>query len=103
MSGGGSSRTPARVLGSKATVPAQETSETRPLDDRGLLSLQQTYMDQQDSKLETLTAALRRQRALGEMIGEELRVHDELLDRLESSTDKVQSKLKDADKLAKRL
>lgn len=103
MSGGGASRVPTRVLGANASTVGQETAETRPLDDRGLLSLQQTYMDQQDSKLETLTAALRRQRALGEMIGEELRVHDELLDRLETNTDKVQGKLKEADKMAKRL
>jgi regulator of vacuolar morphogenesis len=91
------------VLGVKAQNTVKETAETRPLDDRGLLSLQQTYMDQQDSKLEGLTAAIRRQRALGEMIGEELRIHDELLDRLETSTDKTQSKLKEADKMARRL
>lgn len=95
-------KTPTRVLGA-SSVKAQETAETRPLDNAGLLSLQQTYMDQQDTKLDSLTAALRRQRALGEMIGEELRVHDELLDQLESSTDRVTGRLKDADKLAKKL
>lgn len=96
-----SSKTPTRVLG--AAGIGKETAETRPLDNAGLLSLQQEYVAEQDSKLDSLTAALRRQRALGEMINQELAVHEELLDDLEGKTDRVQGRLKDADKQMRRL
>ncbi|KAK4047549.1 hypothetical protein OIV83_005336 [Microbotryomycetes sp. JL201] len=95
---------PARVLGYNATrQPIAETSETRPLDNQGLLQLQQTYIQDQDSKLDSLTAALRRQRVLGEMIHQELKEHDEVLDDIDKSTDRVKGKIKAAEKQMKKL
>ncbi|ORY82363.1 hypothetical protein BCR35DRAFT_318060 [Leucosporidium creatinivorum] len=99
-----SSKAPSRVLGLGSTHSTSlETPETRPLDNASLLTLQQTYVASQDSKLDALTAALRRQRALGEMINEELAVHGELLDQLESGTDRVSGRMKEADRMMRKL
>ncbi|KAM0788080.1 hypothetical protein ACM66B_001250 [Microbotryomycetes sp. NB124-2] len=95
---------PARVLGSSASRQhATETSETRPLDNASLLQLQQTYIQDQDSKLDSLTAALRRQRVLGEMIHQELNEHDEVLNDIDKGTDRVKGKIKAAEKQMKKL
>lgn len=101
LSSSSTTKTPSRVLG--ASAPKGETTETRPLDNAGLLSLQQTYVAEQDSKLDALTAALRRQRALGEMINQELAVHEELLDDLDRGTDRVTGRMKEADKMMRKL
>lgn len=98
-----SSKAPSRVLGASTPTPKGETTETRPLDNAGLLSLQQTYVAEQDSKLDALTAALRRQRALGEMINQELAVHEELLDDLDRGTDRVTGRMKEADRMMRKL
>ncbi|TNY17783.1 syntaxin [Rhodotorula diobovata] len=95
-------RAPARVLGAAAAA-SLETPETRPLDNGGIMQLQQQYMDEQDSKLEALTAALRRQRHLGEMINAELALQEDVLDQLDAGTDRVKGKMKDAQKQMKRL
>ena len=99
--GSSSNKATTRVLGAGANAP--ETAETRPLDDQGIMQLQQQYMDDQDSKLESLTAALRRQRHLGEMINQELALQEDVLDQLEAGTDKVSGKIKSASKQMKRL
>ena len=98
----GAGRAPARVLGAAAAA-SLETPETRALDNGGVLQLQQQYMDDQDSKLEALTAALRRQRHLGEMINAELALQEDVLDQLDAGTDRVKGKMKDASKQMKRL
>jgi regulator of vacuolar morphogenesis len=99
---GAGARAPTRVLGAAAAA-SLETPETRPLDNEGVMQLQQQYMDDQDTKLEALTAALRRQRHLGELINQELALQEEVLDQLETGTDRVQGKIKDANKQLKRL
>ncbi|GAA5887349.1 hypothetical protein JCM6882_002500 [Rhodosporidiobolus microsporus] len=96
-------KAPTRVLGAAAKGGSLETAETRALDNEGILQLQQQYMDDQDTKLEALTAALRRQRHLGEMINQELALQEDVLDQLESGTTRVQGKIKDASKQMKRL
>ncbi|GAA5905719.1 Vam7p [Sporobolomyces salmoneus] len=101
--GSSSSKATTRVLGGGGGGPAQETAETRPLDDQGVMQLQQQYMDDQDSKLESLTAALRRQRHLGEMINQELALQEDVIDQLERGTDRVSGKIKSASKQMKRL
>ncbi|GAA5946241.1 hypothetical protein JCM3775_004537 [Rhodotorula graminis] len=98
----GAGRAPARVLGAAAAA-SLETPETRALDNGGVLQLQQQYMNDQDSKLEALTAALRRQRHLGEMINAELALQEDVLDQLDAGTDRVKGKMKDAQKQMKRL
>ncbi|GAA5932077.1 Vam7p [Sporobolomyces koalae] len=99
--GSSSGKATTRVLG--APGDAQETAATRPLDNQGIMQLQQQYMDDQDSKLESLTAALRRQRHLGEMINQELALQEDVIDQLERGTDKVSGKIKSASKQMKRL
>lgn len=80
-----------RVFGQKA-VP-QETEETRPLDDRGVLQLQQTKMGDQDAQLGELSKLLQRQRKMGEEIHQEIGEQNELLDDLETGVDKTGGKL----------
>ncbi|KAF8640351.1 hypothetical protein AX17_000022 [Amanita inopinata Kibby_2008] len=79
-----------RVFG--ASQP-KETEVTRPLDEQGLLSLQQTQIQQQDNQLAQLTTILQRQRHLGEAINSEVASQIEMLDDLNNEVDKVGSKL----------
>ncbi|KAM0755168.1 hypothetical protein T439DRAFT_322220 [Meredithblackwellia eburnea MCA 4105] len=93
-----------RALGAAASQqPARETAETRSLDNTGLLQLQDSYMATQDSKLEDLSAALRRQRELGLLIGDELRMQEETMDQVESGVDRVKKNLGKAGKEMRRL
>ncbi|KAK8845435.1 hypothetical protein IAR55_006148 [Kwoniella newhampshirensis] len=82
---------PGRVFGSRA--PPKETTETRPLDERGLLQLQQTTMGDQDEQLRELSNVLQRQRKMGEVIHQEIEEQNELLDEVESGVDKTGRKL----------
>lgn len=79
-----------RVFG--ASEP-QETEVTRPLDNVGLLGLQQVQVQQQDQKLSGLTTILQRQRQLGEAINNEIHEQNELLDSLSNDVDIVSGKL----------
>ncbi|ESK87888.1 snare domain containing protein [Moniliophthora roreri MCA 2997] len=81
----------------------QETEETRPLDNHGLFSLQQTQMQQQDDQLSQLTTILRRQRQLGEAIGAEIASQIEMLDDLDNEVDRVGGKLSTTQKQLNRL
>ncbi|VDB99689.1 unnamed protein product [Peniophora sp. CBMAI 1063] len=89
-----------RVFGQKPA--AVETAATRPLDDAGLLQLQQQQMDQQDSQLAGLTAILQRQRQLGVAIHSEISQQNELLDDLNNDVDRVGGKLSSAKKMLNR-
>ncbi|KAI6136686.1 hypothetical protein F5141DRAFT_1076108 [Pisolithus sp. B1] len=77
----GSNKPVTRVFGAALKNP-QETGQTRPLDDHGLLQLQKTQMEHQDTQLSQLTTILQRQRHLGEAIGAEIGLHNEILDDL---------------------
>lgn len=81
-----------RALGRKIGAPV-ETEQTRPLDNQGLLQLQQQEMDAQDSRLSDISAILRRQRFLGEEIDRELRLHNEELDGLNQEVDQTTDKM----------
>ena len=96
-----SSKPIARVFG----VPQQpkETEETRPVDDHGLLQLQQAKMDQQDTQVSQLAAILQRQKQLGIAINNELVHHNELLDGLSDDMNTVGGKLVAAKKQLNRL
>jgi regulator of vacuolar morphogenesis len=101
-SGGAASSKPiARVFG--VPQPPKETEETRPLDDHGVLQLQQAKMDQQDAQLSQLTTILQRQRQLGTAINSELAQHMELLDGLHNDMEQVGGKLTAAKKQLNRL
>jgi regulator of vacuolar morphogenesis len=80
-----------RVFGKQQ--PPQETSETRPLDDRGLLQLQQNKMTNQDDQLGELSKVLVRQRKMGEEIAQEIGEQNELLDGLDHEVDRTGKKL----------
>ncbi|KAI0274651.1 syntaxin [Gloeopeniophorella convolvens] len=99
--GGAASKPVARVFG--APQPPKETEQTRPLDDQGLLQMQQTQMDQQDTQLAQLTAILQRQKQLGTAINNELAQHIELLDGLADDVERVGGKLSAAKKQMNRL
>ncbi|OSX67629.1 hypothetical protein POSPLADRAFT_1129634 [Postia placenta MAD-698-R-SB12] len=90
-----------RVFG--AAARPQETEQTRPLDDHGLMQLGQTQMEQQDQQLAQLSTILQRQKHLGLAIGSEIAEQNELLDDLTSDVDRVGNKLTSAKKQLNRL
>jgi regulator of vacuolar morphogenesis len=105
MPGGGSSSwgngpIPAgRVFGKKA----EETDETRPLDDRGVLQLQQSKMDGQDSQLRELSKLLQRQKGMGEEIHREIGEQTEILEEIEHGVDKTGNKMAKAKRTMNKL
>ncbi|KAF8271382.1 hypothetical protein EI94DRAFT_1720488 [Lactarius quietus] len=101
FSGATLSKPIARVFG--APQPPKETEQTRPLDNQGLLQLQQVSMERQDTQLEQLTSILQRQKQLGIAINNELVQHMELLDGLSDDMDRVGGKLTAAKKQLNRL
>jgi regulator of vacuolar morphogenesis len=91
----------ARVFGAQAAP--QETEQTRPLDDQGVLLLQQDKMKDQDSHAEQLTTILMRQHQMSLAINRELMEQNELLDGLGEEVDRVGGKLDKARKQLGRL
>lgn len=90
MPDGGSAFAPkARVFGKKP----QETAETRALDDRGLVQLQQTKMGEQDEQLDVLSGLLRKQQRMGEDIADEIAVQNEMLDQLDGDVTRFGTKM----------
>lgn len=88
----------ARTLGTAATRPrAEDTEQTRALDNAQLFQSQTDAMDQQDAQLDSLTAILRRQRQMGEAINQELGEQTELLGQLDEEVEQTQGKLSKAD------
>jgi len=96
-----SARPVTRVFGQKAQ--AQETDQTRPLDDAGLVQLQQVQMDQEDQRLMQLATLLQRQKHLGLAIGAEIEQQNEMLDQLTVDMDQTSAKLGAANKQMRRL
>ncbi|KAG8989692.1 hypothetical protein FRB94_004164 [Tulasnella sp. JGI-2019a] len=86
--------TTTRVFGAAAL----ETDKTRPLDDMGLVQLQQTEVDNQDAQLTQLSSILQRQKQIGVAIGSEIAEQIEILDRLANDVDTVGGKLAGAKK-----
>lgn len=96
------SRPITRVFGAPQQQP-QETAETRPLDDRGLIQLQKDKMKQQDSHLDTLSAILLRQQHIGTAIGTEIEEQNKILDEMNEDVDRVSGKLKRTNERMKHL
>ncbi|KAG0378831.1 hypothetical protein BGX24_002682 [Mortierella sp. AD032] len=94
-SSGASSRVPnpRRVFGRVVQTLTQETSQTRGLDNEGLLLLQQEQMKQQDDHIEQFNAILQRQKHIGLAIGQELDTQIQLLDELDRDVDRTTLKL----------
>lgn len=95
-----SSKPARRVFG---VSQPEETEVTRPLDNTGLHSLQQTQIQQQDQQVSLLTTILQRQRQLGEAINNEIIEQNEALDTLSSDVDLVSGKLHRANRQLNRL
>ncbi|KAK9449586.1 uncharacterized protein V1518DRAFT_416427 [Limtongia smithiae] len=87
-----------RVLG-----PITETSETRPLDNRGLVSLQMKKMDEQDQMLLEFEKILARQKQLAVDINDELELQNEMIGMLDEDVDKSKGKLNRASKQLKKI
>ncbi|KZW01966.1 Phox-like protein [Exidia glandulosa HHB12029] len=92
--GAPASRPPTRVFG-QPRAP-QETEETRPLDNHGLLQLQGLQIEQQDQHLDRLSAILERQKNLGLAIGQEIAEQIEILDQFNDEVDSTGQKLQSA-------
>jgi len=88
-----------RVFG----APPKETEVTRPLDNVGLLGIQQAQVQQQDSQLSQLSTILQRQRHLGEAISSEIALQNEMLDDLSNEVDRVGGNLHNANKQLNKL
>lgn len=101
MPSGMSQLAPGRVFGRKAAP--QETTETRPLDDRGLVQLQHSRMAEQDAQLTGLSSILRNQRVMGEEIATEINVQNEMLEHLDSEVTRVGTKMGRAKRQLNRL
>ena len=87
-----------RVLG-----PLRETSETRPLDNRGLMQLQmQRMQDQEDSLLE-FSKILGRQKQIGIEINEELEIQNEMLRMLDEDVERSDAKIGRADRRLRKI
>jgi regulator of vacuolar morphogenesis len=100
QSGSAFARKPGRVFG----VPqAVETEETRPLDDHGLLQLQQNRMEQQDQDLDRLATILQRQKQIGVAIHHHVAQDIEILDDLSNAVDKTSNNLSKTNKQMNRL
>ncbi|KAF8973982.1 Phox homologous domain-containing protein [Flammula alnicola] len=96
---GAASKPARRVFG----APPKETEVTRPLDNVGLVGMQQIQIQQQDNQLSQLTTILQRQRQLGEAIGSEIAIQIEMLGDLSNEVDRVGDKLHTANKQMNKL
>lgn len=92
-SGSNRMSTSRRVFGRVVQNLTQETSQTRGLDNEGLLILQQEQMKQQDDHIEQFNAILQRQKHIGLAIGQELDNQIQLLDELDRDVDRTTLKL----------
>ncbi|KAG1449857.1 hypothetical protein G6F56_008521 [Rhizopus delemar] len=68
------------------------------LENGQILQLQQRIMDDQDQDLDDLSDAIRRQRELGLLIGDELESHAILIDETEEMVDRTDERLRKAKK-----
>lgn len=90
-----------RIFGN--SNPPQETNETRGRDSHGLLQLQEQRMADQDQMAAQLSSLVRRQREMGETIGNELELHNQMLAELDQDMDRTGNKLASARRQANRL
>ncbi|CAL1695960.1 unnamed protein product [Somion occarium] len=81
----------------------KETEQTRPLDETGLVQMQHSQIDQQDSQLAQLSTILQRQKHLGLAINQELNEQTEMLDDLTNEVDRFGGKLTGAKRQMNRL
>ncbi|KAL7935006.1 v-SNARE protein [Trichoderma chlorosporum] len=88
-----------RVLG----APLPETDRTRELDNQGVLLLQKQEIQAQDQAIDQLAAIIRRQKEMGIQINEEVERQTELLDSLDEDVDRVEGKVRVANRRIKKM
>lgn len=71
---------------------------TADMENGQILQLQQRIIDDQDQDLDHLSSAIRRQRELGLLIGDELETHAQLIDETEGMVDRTDERLRQAKK-----
>lgn len=83
-------------------TPKESSSSRKPrftaidIQDNGdILQLQQRIMDDQDQDLDHLSEAIKRQRELGSLIGQELETHAQLIDETEEMVDRSDERLRE--------
>ncbi|CEP18200.1 hypothetical protein [Parasitella parasitica] len=90
------------LLGNKKNSSVRFTSvdmdQTQDMENGHILQLQQRIMDDQDQDLDHLSDAIRRQRELGLLIGDELETHAQLIDETEEMVDRTDERLRQAKK-----
>lgn len=91
VGGGAKPKAGGRVLG-------KETSETRELDNEGVLQLQKQKMQNQDVNVDELRKIVAKQKELGVAINEELEVQNEMLKMVDEDVERVEGKIKIAKK-----
>lgn len=87
--------------GDKDIYPARETDTTAELDNRGIISLQQQVMKNQDTELEHLEHSVVRTKHIALQINEETQLHNHLLEELETDLDSTSNRLALAQKKLK--
>jgi len=79
----------------------RETDTTAELDNRGLVSMQQQVMNQQDTELEHLEHSVATTKHVALQINEETSLHNRLLDELDIEVGSTQNRLTTAQKKLK--
>jgi GGDEF domain-containing protein len=72
--------------------------QTEDMENGQILQLQQRIIDDQDQDLDHLSDAIRRQRELGLLIGDELETHAQIIDETEEMVDRTDERLRQAKK-----
>ena len=89
----------ASLVGAQRPKPAsgrvlgKETSQTRALDNQGVVQLQKQLIQEQDEDVNVLASAVARQKELGVQIQEELEVQNEMLGMMDEDVTRVQGKM----------
>ena len=79
---------------SSKRVWGAETDATRALDNQGLLDQQKMLMKEQENNLDSFLAIIKRQKAIAQVISDELVAQKHLLDDLESAVDNSNNRIK---------
>ena len=93
-----------RIFGNSShTPPPQETETTRTMNNQEILQMQTSMMASQDQHVTSLCQTVRRQREIGLNIGQELEIHNQLLDDLSQDIDRTGNKLNTAKRQINRI
>ncbi|PVU88661.1 hypothetical protein BB559_004480 [Furculomyces boomerangus] len=91
------------ALGTNGNITPSETNETKSLDNIGILQLQNRMMTEQDNKVKQFAEILRRQKEIGNAIGNELEIHNQLLNDLNEDVDRTGDRLSSVKRQVKKI